>query len=510
MAQLDKIDSNATGLRIAEEQSLGVLPGSPVWEVLEPNSYADFGGQITTIARNPINDSAQRKKGVVTDLDASGGFNTDLTQDNLQRPLQGFFFADLRTKDELAIATVDTGDTSDDYEPTAGGNNYTSSDLLFAKGFTDSSANGLKVVTGVPTATSVPVSTALPALAGQTGTISRVGFQFQNNDAVIDVSGTLPALTTTTKDLDTLGLIPGEWVFIGGDAAVEQYDSAANNGFARVRTVSPNSIIFDKTQNTMVADVGLNKTIRIFFGRILKNELGQLITRRTYQLERTLGAPDDALPSEIQSEYIVGAVGNEATINIANADKVTVDLTYVGIDNEQRTGSTGLKTGTRPSLVEADAFNTSSDFSRIKLAQVIEGNAAPDPLFAFAQDLTITLNNNINPNKAVGVLGAFEVSRGTFEIGGSVTAYFANVTAVQAVRNNADITIDAHLVKSNQGITIDLPLLSLGDGRPNVEQDQPITLPLTMEAATGAKIDTNLDYTMLMVFWDYLPNLADT
>lgn len=508
MAAVNKIDSNITGLSYAEEESLKVLPITPTWHKLEPNSYSDFGGNLTTIARNPINPSRQRKKGVVTDLDASGAFNTDLTQENIQDLLQGFFFADLRTKNELAVATVDG--TNDDFEPTSGGDGYVANDLLFAKGFDDAANNGLHVVTGTPTSTSVEVTTNLVTGASQSGTISRVGFQFTLGDAEIDASGTLPQLTTSTKDLTELGLIPGEWVFVGGDLTAEQFATPANNGFARVRSITTNAITFDKTSATLVTDNGSGKTIRLFFGRVIKNESDTtLIKRRTYQFERTLGAPDDSNPSQIQSEYLVGSVANQLQLNIATADKITADLSFVSLDNEQRTAATGVKSGNRPPLIEADAFNTSSDFTRIKMAVVSSTNAFPNDLFAFLTEATITINNNVSANKAVGTLGAFDTTAGNFDVSGNATAYFSSIPAIQAVRNNSDITLDFHIVKSNGGITVDIPLITLGDGRANIEQDQPITLPLSMEAATGAKIDSSLDHTLLMVFWDYLPTLAD-
>jgi hypothetical protein len=602
MALLEKIDSNITGLRYAEEASLGLLPdpeSDSVWKPLEPNSYSDFGGEITTIARNPINPSRQRKKGVTTDLKAAGGFNTDLTQENLQDILQGFFFADLRRKDEHDVATVGihyealsavvvAGGTSGyvvgdlltlvggtfgtvakayvatvsgggvvltvnftgtgavkgdytvvpanpvstttsgagvgtvtltvtwetlegDYVVTADGDNYVAGDLVFAKNFDDAINNGLKHAVAGSTTTSVKVSETLVDAATQTGTISRVGYKFGSGELSIDVSGDLPKLVSTGRDLTEFGLIPGEWIFIGGDGTNEKFvaGTGEGNGFARVRSVSVTEMELDKTANEMVTDTGAGKVITLFFGRILKNELGSLIKRRTYHVERTLGAPDTSLPNDLQAEYLVGAVPNEFAMNVKTADKITCDLTFVAIDNEQ-VDAGNLKDGTRPPIREAAAFNTSSDIPRIKLSKVDPSSGDVTPLFAFAEDLKLTIKNNATPNKAIGKLGAFEVTVGTFAVGGDLTVYFADVAATRAVRENADVTIDFHTVKQNGGITFDIPLLSLGDARVKVEQDKAITLPLSVEAATGAKIHTDLDYTLLMEFWDYLPDLANT
>ncbi len=523
MAQVAKIDSNVTGLRYAEELSYKVLPVTPNWIPLEPNSYQDFGGQVTTVARNPINASRQRKKGVITDLDASGGFNNDLTQTNLQDILQGFFFASLRPKGEEAVTAVDTDTINPDEYEVASTTGFQVDDLIQGQNFTNDANNAVNVVTAVVTDVSVEVADGTlvaEASPPSDAQIVVVGHQFQTAEVDVDITGDFPIITRVAgvKDFTTFGLVPGEWIYVGGDGVNESFVNAANNGFKRVRSVTTTAIELDKSDLAMVTETGAGLTIRLYFGRVLKNENGTEasfpITRRTYQLERQLGAPDDAQLTQIQAEYITGAVPGQATFNIPQANKLTVDLSFVGADNETIDGPTTLKTGNRPGLEESDAFNTSSDFSRIKLAQVVSGDEAPAALFAFAQELTVTINNNVSPNKAVGTLGAFEVTAGTFQVGGSITAYFANVSAVNAVRNNVDITLDAILVKgatgAKAGIAIDLPLISLGDGRPNVEQDRPITLPLNMDAATAAKIDPTLDYTAMLVFFDFLPNAADT
>lgn len=513
MAQLNKIDSNSTGLRYCEEDSYKTVSGDEVWRPLEPNSYNDFGGQVTTVARNPINASRQRKKGVVTDLDASGGFNTDLTQTNLADILQGFFFADARTKDEFGGGGEITGvvTATDDYQAASGLDAFDAGDLVFASGFTDAANNGLKVVSSSSGTALTVEENLVDETPPSDATLVEVGHEFDADDLNVDLTGSLPKITSDASfDFSTLGLLPGEWIYVGGDAAGDSFSDSENNGWKRVREATADHIEIDKSESAMTTEtLSGGETVRIFYGRVLKNESDtSLITRRTYQLERQLGAPDDASPSDIQAEYITGAVPGEFTLNIPTADKATADLSFVGADNETIDGPTSLKSGTRPALAEADAFNTSSDVPRIKMAVHSDSDEAPTALFAFVTDLTLNINNNVSPNKAVGTLGAFEVTAGTFAVGGSLTAYFGNVSAIDAVRANSDITLDVILAKDNAGIAIDVPLITLGDGRPNVEQDEPITLPLDMEAATGAKAVSTYDHTLLMSFFDYLPDAA--
>lgn len=509
MAAVNKIDSNGTGLRYSLETSIGVADGSAVWYPLEPNEYDDFGGQYKLVARNPINQGRQRKKGVIVDLDSSGGFTSDLLQNSLQDLMQGFFFADFRRKGEEAVTAVDIdGGNPDEYEvaATAG---FLAGSLIKGSGFTNSGNNTVNVVTAIVSNTSVEVATgtltaeASPPAAAK---IVVVGYQGAAGDIDVDASGTLPALTSTTLDFTTLGLVPGEWIYIGGDSAGTQFDTAANNTWARIYTIAANRLTFDKTNTTMVTEANAADTIRLWFGRVIKNEAtGSLQVRRTFQLERTLGASDDASPNQIQSEYVVGAVPNVAEFNFSTADKATVSMAFMGTDHEQRTGVTGVKAGTRPSIVAEDAYNTSNDFAVLKMS-ILDRTAGANPsaLFAFLSEFTINVNNNISANKAISYLGSFDMTAGQFIVDGSAMAYFSNVTAVNAVRNNSDVTMHGIVIKDNAGIAIDIPLIALGDGRLNVEQDKPIMLNLEMPAAA----DEVFDHTLLISFFDYLPTAA--
>jgi len=516
MAAVNKINSNDIDLSFAEEDTIKNLPVTPEWYNVQANTVTDFGGNVTKTPREFLTSDRQRRKGQTTDLEAAGSINHDLVQEGLQRLMQGFFFADYRYKSETAgmgdAGVITSIGAANDYTRLAGSfvtDGYEVGDLVFASGFTNSANNGLKTVLTVAalvlTVSETLVAEASPPAAAK---IVQVGFEFATGDLDVDASGDFPILTTTVKDCTEFNLVPGETIFVGGDAAANNFSNAENQGFARVRSVTANAITLDKTADTYVTEADATQDMHIFFGRVLKNETGTDIVRRTYNVERQLGAPDAALPAQIQSEYLTGAVPSELTVQAPKADLAKVDIGWMACDHEQRTGAVGVKSGNRTAAIEEEAYNTSSNVPRIKIAVVDGTDSAPTALFAFAEEVTIVVNNNISLDKAIGVLGAFDATHGMFSVSGNITAYFSDVAAVTAVRNNSDITLEMHLVRDNAGISFDLPLLSLGDGRLTVEKDEAIRLPLTHDAATGASIDAGLDHTLCMTFWDYLPDAA--
>ena len=511
MAQVAKIDSNSTGLAYAEESSLETL-SSPTWYQLEPNGYGDFGSEITNVSPTPITNTRSRKKGVDTDLDATAGFNHNLTMWNLEDILQGFMFSSWERKGREVVTAVDVDLANPDEYQVADTAGFAIGGLIKGVGFANSANNALNLVTAVVASTSVEVADGKLIDEGSPPTgayIQAVGVQGTAGDLDIDASGDLPQITSTTLDFTTLGLIPGQWIFVGGDTAPLAFSTAANNGFKRVRAITANAITVDKSTMAMVTESSTTETVQIFFGDVLRNRVGTDIVRRTYHLERLLGAPDDSAPNDLQSQIVKGAVGNEFTFNVPTANLVNVDLGFVATDEELRDSTTGELQSSVLAARSADVFNTSSDFSRIKIASVSATSEAPVALASYITEATITVNNNVSPNKAVGTLGAFDLTAGIFQVGGSVTAYFNNTSAIASVRNNADITIDMAIVKDNAGIVIDIPLIALGDGRLNVEANEPITIPLNMEAADASDVYTGFTHTLMWTWFGFLPDAAE-
>lgn len=502
--------SNVTGLRVAKEQSLKVLPGSPIWNPQDPNGYSNFGGEIKTMEREPIRDDRQNAKGVIVALSAAGEYTMDFTYATMQFVLPSFMYANFRAYADFP--GVVTAVTTSTFTAASGLTIFAANDLVFAANFDPVLGNsGLHLVTvaaaGVLTVAETMIAETPPANA----TLVKVGKQFAAGVLDVVVTGPLPVVTGVAGNFT--GVIPGESIYFGDATnALFSFTNAANNGWKRVRSVAADgsSVTIDKSRLAMVAESNTTSTMRIYLGRRLKNETGTNIVRTTLQFERTLGAPDDASPTLIQSEYIIGAVGNELSFDYKPQDKLVSTLAFVACDVEQRTAAVGVKTGSRPTLTRVPAHNTSSSVKRIRLASVSNNNVAPVPLAGECLSLKMSINNGVKGIAVIGTLGYFELVAGNFKVSADGEFLFLTVAAQDAVRQNADVTLDLISVESNTAFTMDMPLLTLGDGRAKVVKDDPISIPLSASANSGEEIDARLDHTLFMNYFDYVPTIAAT
>lgn len=517
------IDSNSTSTFFAEEIALRVLPANPTWYAAEPNTFSDFGMDIKTVTRTPINISRQQGKGTTTDINVTAGWNQDFTQNNMTRLLQGFFFANAREKFKtaslLAPAVLLTAAAA---SFTGAAITVPAKRLLLSQGWNTPGNNGL-FLTGAPVAGTIAAtpygSGALAVVAeaaNVNATLECVGVNLSGDVKLYVANGAsilLPYLqSAATVDFTTLGLIVGEWVYLGDNNAANSFinaddDNTPVTGFCRISAITAHQLSFDLALGgDLWTPTGGGDFIAapaggasMYFGTVIKNEQTlQTIIKRSYSLQRQLGI---GIADTAQLEHIVGAIPNKFTLNVKQNDKLTCDIDFVGMD-AQYTNDDELP-GVYTARLNETAFNTSQDLF-LQLLNIIDPTTPnPVPLFAYATDATLDINNNVTADKALGVVGSFDGTAGMMAVSGKLTCYFNDVGAVKAVRNNADVGTTSIYTRKNAGFINDIPLLTLGGGKLTVEKDKKITVAVSQDGA-----ENKYGYTVLYNQFSYLPDAA--
>lgn len=515
MALQRALEANLTNVRFAVEASEGVLPGSPEWVLLEPNTEPSFGAELTTVERNPIDDDRMSDPGSIVDKNPGFAVEQDFTLDNQMVPLQAFMLAALNGRVQHAAITNVDG-VNNDFEAASGLDAFAAGDLVLAVGFGNATIDALHLVSAAA-AGSLTVTTDLPALAviPAGARLIRVGHQYASGDVTVDAAGARPKLVTAAGDFRDQDFEVGCSIYVGGDLTAQQFADATNNGEKRVFSVATDGgeLEIDKSFADMVTDAaGTGKTIRIFFGASLKNKRPNDGYARVFlQGERTLGAPDDAQPTQIQSEYVAGCTGSEYALSIPAQDKVTSTMTFIGIGYETRDGATGVKSGTRTDLIPADCVNTSSDLKRLEIAALPTTDETPTQLLGLIREMQLTLNNNIRRRTALGIVGAASLGVGQLGLSGTLEAYFTNVSQLESIQDYEKFTIHGFFATAaNQGFSFDMPLVTLRTDGAAVENNEDIMLSCDYMAHNGRRYHSTFDHALCWSFFPYLPTLART
>ena len=482
---INSLESNQVALRYAREECYGLLPATPEWKPLLINSYADTGTTFEKVMRDTINEGRQQQEGTTTAQTTAFGGEIDFTQKTMADFFEDAFFADWRYKTEL----LPTATTATAYT-VASSTGIVANSLVFGEGFANAPNNGLKLVTAV-TGTSVTVGgLTLNASVAAGAKVTRVGLQGAAGDLGITVAAGVTTLTSTALDFTTLGLIPGEWFYIGGDSAPAVFATAGNNGWVRTKTITATAIVLDRVSGVTATDTGATKTIRLFFGHVLKNEATvALIKEKSRTFERQF-------PSG-EFQYISGCVLNTLELSLPTNAKITANVSYMGSDSVFEGFA---RTGVRPATLQENIFNTSSSFGSLRLLN-------DDTNFAYNNYLTslsLTVNNGVTDLKALGLSGNIGANKANFVVEGTTESYFTSSALTTAVRNNDKLSLQMAFVERNAGWFFDVPRIQLGDAKSTVTKDQPITLPLGLMAVEHP----TLNHTFLVEQFTYLPTVA--
>lgn len=522
---MGRVLTNSTGLRVAYEASVGVLPGSPSWVVVEFDTIGQFGASITTVPRRPVSQVRGRRKGATTDLDSSVDFETDLTWDAFALFAEGFFFSqyantEFDLKNTGAPPTI-TGGSPTGYTISAASallagkvqfsaTNYFS--LVYAKGYANAANNGVKAITAdlATSGTSITVS----GLVTETTPPANASLQVCGVRSVSDITLTVASNGTGTlvsaadiTDWTTLGIRRGMYLHLGGVDAdltpLNTFTIAATTvyGYVRVTAMASGTLSFDKADpNLLLGGAGSSsgaETVDILFGRFARNVPVDANVDDNRYLERThqfeASYPGLGAGGVTEYEYAIGNFASELTFNLPLTDKATVGFGFIGTNSDLITTSrkTGASTAVAP--LRTTAFSSSVDLVSITTDVV---SAVSDVCF---KSLTLTILNNVSPEKCLGTLGARFVNAGLFEFNLEGQMLFTNKAIVNAIRNNTTVTFAAVMRNEDGAIAFDIPELTLGGGAREFPVDQSVLVNITGNSFTSNSYGHDASVTLFPV-----------
>lgn len=499
--------TNNTAMSYAIEASLGVLPGSPVWHQLEPNSVGDYGADITTVARDPISRNRQRRKGTTTDLDSKVSFEADLTLSHFTDFVEGFVFS-VAVNQDISFVGSDTTGTGytvaslitaqvDKLLYTSGG----PISLLYGRGYVDPANNGLKELNSKPIATDteLTVSALVAETAPTNATFDIGGIRPEVGDLAIVVTGTGAVLTSDNNavsnpiDFTELGLTVGQFIHVGGLLTANQF--SAGFGYARVMVIAAQQLTLDKLGAGLATDAGAAETVDLLFGRFIRNvptDSAEFL-ERSFNFELAFDNLETPGPGDMY-EYAAGNYSNTMAITLPLAEKSTVAFDFIGTDALPPTTSRATNAATALAPGRTGAFNTTTDCVNLRIAEFDETAEYVD-----FKNVVVTFNNNVSPEKVLCNLGARFMNYGNFDMTLEAQLIFSDSGITEAIRNNVTMTMDFGLKNDDGAMYIDVPAMTVGGGGRDFPVNESILINTTINAFQHPTLGTSIGVSLFPV-----------
>lgn len=451
MAEI-KADSNRVVLRYAFEDTFGVINPTPELKTLRYTG-GDLNQTIETVTTEEIREDRQVNDLILTGNTTSGGVNAELSYRNFDDFIEAAQQSDWINKpfiensaDDTEITDVDSGTTT---ITLSDGTIFPSGTIVKLSGFSNS-GNNIVAVVASNTVTTVVLSgvtlvdeEAPPRFAK----VKTVGVEGATGDITAEVSPV--RLQSTLLDMTTLGLTPGQWLKIGGSDAASKFDTAENNVFIRVQSVTTTTIVIDVVPSGWADDSGAGKDIKLFVSDYIIN--GN--TEKSFSIEREFDQHD---PKTYQ--VFTGMRLDTFNIALPTKERMEIELGFQGLKGDVSiTRTPGV---TELPLTREPIFNTSGNFRSLSL----DGSEVTGP--NFITESSININNNMRRQDAVGTEFSVGIASGNYTLTGDISTYFSNADILLKAARNGTFSYDMRIEDSKkQSLLFDMPSIefSLSD-----------------------------------------------
>lgn len=332
---------------------------------------------------------------------------------------------------------------------------------------TTGASNKITVRENLTDEAEVPASASL-RIVGFTNTTAASG---DLKTSVTAGTGTENGITSSALDLTTFGLAAGDWIKISGS------DTAANNGWCRVKSTATNEIVLDRAPSGFAAD-STATDIKVWMGDKITNG----VIEKAGTLEQEFSDQ-----TTVPYLYLTGSHVSSFRLDIATTSIITGSAAFMSSNAEDWT--TTRKSGaTTVATTTTDILQSSADVGRIaENGSTISGSN-------FIIDMSLEINNNTRRRFAVGQANPVGIGAGRCVVTGRANTYFDDTTLANKVLNNTDTSLDFVLEDADSNaFLVDIPTVNFTAGSPNVPGiDQDVNLPLDYQ---GIK-DATLGYTI--------------
>ena len=235
----------------------------------------------------------------------------------------------------------------------------------------------------------------------------------------------------------------------------------------------------------------------MLFGEFIRNVATTAadFLERSFQFEAEWDNLDGSSGNN-EFSYAKGNFCNSVSFNLPLAEKATVTFGFIGTDTDSPVVAASRKAGasTATDPTKTTAFNTSADILRLRVTEVDETGLSTD-----FKSVTLTLNNNVSPEKVLGTLGAKFMNTGNFEVTLEAQLLFTDGLVVDRIRDNTTLTLDFIITNDDGAISVDIPALTLGGGGLELPVNESVLINTVANAFQDSVLGTSIGISIFPV-----------